>query len=73
MNDFDDNSVSDRACVLWEKEGRPDGRALDHWVRAVKELEGADAEDHSREFNSSVPSSNPIEQTDGPGKIPLYP
>ncbi len=29
--------VRDRAYFLWEHEGRPNGRAHDHWYRAVTE------------------------------------
>ncbi len=29
--------VRDRAYFIWEREGRPDGRAHDHWYRAIKE------------------------------------
>ena len=28
-----------RAYAIWEREGRPDGRALDHWLRAQWEVE----------------------------------
>jgi hypothetical protein len=27
-----------RADFLWEREGRPEGRALDHWLRASEEV-----------------------------------
>jgi Protein of unknown function (DUF2934) len=27
-----------RAYQIWEQEGRPEGRALDHWLRAKREL-----------------------------------
>jgi hypothetical protein len=30
-----------RAHEIWVEEGRPDGRALDHWLRARWELEPA--------------------------------
>jgi hypothetical protein len=33
----DDRNLRDRAYYIWEREGRPDGRAFDHWVRAVRE------------------------------------
>lgn len=29
--------LRDRAYFIWEREGRPEGRAFDHWVRAVRE------------------------------------
>ncbi len=31
-------SIEVRAYELWEQEGRPDGRAHEHWFRAVLEL-----------------------------------
>jgi hypothetical protein len=27
-----------RAYEIWEREGRPEGRALDHWMQAEREL-----------------------------------
>lgn len=32
-----EQSLRDRAYFIWEREGRPEGRAIDHWVRAVRE------------------------------------
>jgi hypothetical protein len=32
-----DQTVRDRAYFIWEHEGRPDGRAHDHWYRAITE------------------------------------
>jgi len=29
--------VRDKAYFIWEREGRPEGRAHDHWYRAIKE------------------------------------
>jgi hypothetical protein len=29
--------VRDRAYFIWEREGRPEGRAHDHWYRATRE------------------------------------
>ena len=31
--------ISARAYALWEEEGRPDGRALAHWLAAERELQ----------------------------------
>jgi len=30
--------VEERAYALWEGEGRPDGRHLDHWLQAEAEI-----------------------------------
>jgi Protein of unknown function (DUF2934) len=35
--------IKRRAYALWEEEGRPDGRAEEHWFRAEAELIGATA------------------------------
>ena len=36
-------AVRRRSYLIWEREGCPDGKAIDHWVRARAELE---AESH---------------------------
>ena len=36
--------IARRAYSLWEVEGRPIGRELDHWLRAEAEVQGARAE-----------------------------
>ena len=38
-----ENQIADRSYYIWEKEGRPDGKALDHWLRARQELEAETA------------------------------
>jgi hypothetical protein len=30
--------IEERASALWEADGRPDGRALDHWLQAEQEI-----------------------------------
>jgi hypothetical protein len=37
----DEHAIRMRAYAIWEEEGRPEGRALDHWLRARWELEPA--------------------------------
>src|SRR5688500_18587441 len=32
--------IRERAYWLWEEEGRPEGRELDHWYRARDEIAG---------------------------------
>ena len=32
--------VSERAYMLWEADGRPEGRDLEYWTRAEDELSG---------------------------------
>ncbi len=36
--DVSEDRIAQRAQQLWEEEGRPDGRADDHWRRAEEEL-----------------------------------
>lgn len=31
-------SVEERAYALWEADGRPEGRALDYWLQAEREI-----------------------------------
>ncbi|WP_042696200.1 DUF2934 domain-containing protein [Azospirillum sp. B506] len=38
----DDPRVRDRAYRIWEDEGRPDHRHLDHWAQAAREIEEED-------------------------------
>ena len=37
-----DEEVREAAYFIWEREGRPEGRALDHWARALTEVRGTD-------------------------------
>lgn len=32
--------IAERAYGIWEQEGRPHGRDLDHWLSAIAEIEG---------------------------------
>jgi len=45
--------VQHRAYLIWESEGRPDGRALQHWVQAETELSQKNSE--AVDFPVSVP------------------
>ncbi len=40
-------AIRNRAYFIWEREGRPEGRADEHWYRAIREMlraaPGADA------------------------------
>lgn len=36
--------VERRAYELWETEGRPEGRDLEHWLAAERQLLGADSQ-----------------------------
>jgi len=48
--------VRARAYQIWQEEGRPDGRDVEHWIRAVLEI--------AREDGIEVPPPGVL-QTDG--------
>jgi hypothetical protein len=33
-----EQAIRERAYAIWEEEGRPEGRHLDHWLRAEAEI-----------------------------------
>jgi hypothetical protein len=35
ITDFSEQERRDAAYYLWEQEGRPEGRALDHWLQVA--------------------------------------
>ena len=39
MNDVNEEIVRLRAYLIWEREGRPEGREAAHWHAALRELE----------------------------------
>lgn len=34
-----EEAIRERSYAIWEREGRPEGKALEHWVRAKAQLE----------------------------------
>ena len=40
--------VRERAYVIWDREGRPEGEAERHWLLAEQELRGERTEDAAR-------------------------
>ena len=45
--------ISDRAYGLWESEGCPDGHALEHWLRAEREILQENGDDPWAELTDS--------------------
>ena len=37
----DKHAIRERAYAIWEEEGRPEARHLDHWLRAEAEINRA--------------------------------
>jgi hypothetical protein len=40
-----EQAIRERAYALWEEEGRPDGKDLDHWHRAEAEIRSTEREE----------------------------
>ena len=38
---YREDRIRRRAYEIWEREGRPDGRASEHWYEAARELDAA--------------------------------
>jgi hypothetical protein len=41
MNDDREARIRARAYERWERDGRPEGRAEEHWAEAERELDGS--------------------------------
>jgi DUF2934 family protein len=54
-----DHAIRERAYFIWEREGRPEGRARDHWLSAtIEELIGA-ADDEPMDDEEKVLAGRP--------------
>ncbi|MEI9987227.1 MAG: DUF2934 domain-containing protein [Aliidongia sp.] len=60
------NQISERAYRLWEQEGQPPDRALDHWVEAEKQVnEGEGNRTAAKAYNKKTKAfaeSGPVEK-----------
>jgi DUF2934 family protein len=59
--------IRERAYQLWEQEGRPEGRHLDHWLQAEHELVAENAMDFEfkqlmRAYRNGIISETTVEQ-----------
>jgi hypothetical protein len=59
--------IRERSYQIWEQEGRPAGRHLDHWLRAEQELVAINAVEFEfkqlmRAFRSGIISETTVEQ-----------
>ena len=60
-----DQLIRERAYAIWEREGRPNGRADAHWFQAVRELQAEcrcadrlpDRAGHGSEQRTAEPNS----------------
>ena len=39
VKSFDEQTIQTRAYWIWIEEGQPEGRDVEHWLRALEELE----------------------------------
>ena len=51
--------IAQRAYAMWEQEGRPDGRNLDHWLTAENELSVSSPATSPRRTESTKRSTRP--------------
>jgi len=62
MSDADqhaDKAIREAAYFIWEREGRPAGRALEHWRRAMTEAVGANLDGACMEDEEKVLAGRP--------------
>jgi hypothetical protein len=53
-----EQAIRERAYAIWEEEGRPDGRDLDHWLRAEAKISS------SGEKNAKDKPTGPTQKVD---------
>jgi hypothetical protein len=39
-----EHQIQERAYQIWEREGRPDGRSVEHWLQAEAEIAAGERE-----------------------------
>jgi hypothetical protein len=62
--DYEKRQIRERAYELWEHEGRPHGRHLDHWVQAEREL-GSESAGVARSSQGNAGLSGEAEPNSG--------
>jgi hypothetical protein len=56
------STISARAYSIWEREGRPDGKALSHWLQAEAELIGTSGVEDALALDASALAASDPEQ-----------
>jgi hypothetical protein len=67
MREHSHDAIRDRAYALWEEDGRPEGKSLDHWAQAVRELSATDSDVNLPTETSAVGAGEDL-IPDVPGK-----
>lgn len=68
---MDDDKIRQRAYAIWESEGRPQGRAEEHWTAAERELGRGEAQPAAtkasakRTRTSTTPREDPEAENQG--------
>lgn len=57
-----DEKLKARAYAIWEQEGRPDGRHLDHWQRAAREIEDVKAPATKPPAKKAAPAATTVKE-----------
>lgn len=65
-----DDEIRVRAYQLWEEEGRPDGRAEQHWFTAKEALAVEENQDNTYLPLDTGTDSEPIEAIENAGEFP---
>ena len=50
LDAYAEQVIRETAYFIWEREGRPEGYAQDHWERAAIEIFGDDVRGHDNEY-----------------------
>lgn len=58
--DTDADSVRERAYLIWETEGRPDGRDLEHWLQAEREVAQGNGAATAAKSKRRAPARKPV-------------
>jgi hypothetical protein len=53
-NDIRQEEIQQLARLIWEGEGRPEGRSLEHWIRAEEQLRAEKQAKRRRKQNRSA-------------------
>lgn len=73
MEDDRDRKVRERAHMIWEREGRPDGRASEHWTQAEREIANEEAAVEAAAGELKVTAYNDPTRPGGPVEGGSYP
>jgi hypothetical protein len=49
-DEYTEQAIRETAYFIWEREGRPEGCAPDHWERAINEISDGDIRGPDDEF-----------------------